>query len=150
MERINYKDIPHGMFEKLRAVEDFISNSTLDVKLLGTIRLRASQANGCAYCVGMHHRELKHLGESDLRLSSLCVWEDASCFSEKERTVLRFVDALTELNRSPISEVIYTPLLNFFSKEDICYLTLSISQINTWNRLMKTFDFTPGHHKTKK
>jgi len=147
MERITYQDIPKGMFENLRAIEDFIDNSSLDPKLLELIKLRASQINGCAYCVDMHYKELKHLGETELRLSSLCVWEETPYFTEKERTVLYFTDALTDLNSSPISNQVYNTLLDFFTKEEITYLTLAISQINTWNRLMKVFAFTPGNYK---
>lgn len=147
MERITYKDIPKGMFEKLRDIENFIESSTLDMQLLEIIRLRVAQKNGCAYCVDMHHKELKHTGETELRLASLCVWEETPYFTEKERVVLKFTDALTKLSRSPILDDVYNPLLNFFSKEEISYLTLAISQINTWTRLMKVFQFTPGVYK---
>ncbi len=147
MERITYQDIPKGMFENLRAIEDFMEQSSLDSKLLELIKLRASQKNGCAYCVDMHYKELKHLGETELRLSSLCVWEETPYFTEKERAVLYFTEALTKINRSPIANQVYDALLDFFSKEQITYLTLAISQINTWNRLMKVFAFTPGNYK---
>lgn len=146
MERITYQDIPKGMFENLRAIEDFIEQSSLEPKLLELIRLRASQKNGCAYCVDMHYKELKHLGETELRLSSLCVWEETPYFTDKERAVLYYTDALTKLNRSPIADQVYNELLDFFSKEEITYLSLAISQINTWNRLMKVFAFTPGNY----
>ena len=147
MERITYHDIPNGMFENLRTIEDSIINSSLDRKLVEIIRLRTAQKNGCAYCVDMHHKELKHLGETELRLSSLCVWEETPYFSERERATLYFTDTLTKLDRKPISDSIYNSLLNFFSKEEICFLTLAISQSNTWNRLMKVFEFTPGNYK---
>ena len=147
MERITYPDIPKGMFENLRTIEDFIDQSPLDPKLLELIKLRTSQENGCAYCVDMHYKELKHLGETELRLSSLCVWEETPYFTEKERAALFFSEAVTKLNRSPLSNQVYNYLLEFFSKEDITYLTLAISQINTWNRLMKVFAFTPGNYK---
>ncbi len=147
MERISYQDIPNGMFENLRTIEDSINNSSLDRKLIEIIRLRTAQKNGCAYCVDMHHKELKHLGESELRLSSLCVWEETPYFSEVERATLNFTDVLTKLDRKPIPENVYNPLLNFYSKEEICFLTLAISQSNTWNRLMKVLEFTPGNYK---
>jgi len=147
MERINYQDIPKGMFETLKNVEEFIDTSELDFKLLEIIRLRVAQLNGCAYCVDMHYKELKNIQESDLRLSLICVWHEAHCFSEKERAVLAFTDALTKLSGKPISDEIYAPLLSFFSKAEICILTLTISQINTWTLLMKTFQFVPGNYK---
>ncbi|WP_033960477.1 carboxymuconolactone decarboxylase family protein [Psychroserpens jangbogonensis] len=147
MERITYQDIPNGMFENLRTIEDSIINSSLDRKLIELIRLRTAQKNGCAYCVDMHHKELKHLGETELRLSSLCVWEETPYFSERERATLNFTDILTKLDRKPILDDIFNSLLDFFTKEEVCFLTLAISQSNTWNRLMKTFEFTPGNYK---
>lgn len=146
MERISYGDIPQGMFDHLRKIEDFIKNSGLERQLLELMRLRVSQKNGCAYCVDMHHKELKKLGESELRLSSLCVWEETPYFSEKERAVLAFADALTGLKRTPFPDEVYNPLLSYFSKEEISVLTLAVTQINTWNRLMKVFAFTPGNY----
>jgi len=147
MERITYQDIPNGMFENLRTIEDSIINSTLDRKLIEMIRLRTAQMNGCAYCVDMHYKELNHFGETELRLYSLCVWEETPYFSEKERLVLSFTDTLTKLKSSPISQELFDNLTSHFSKEEICYLTLTISQSNTWNRLMKTFEFTPGNYQ---
>ena len=147
MKYITYQDIPEGMFEKLRAIENYINTSIIDLKLLELLRLRASQKNGCAYCVDMHHKELKHLGETDLRLSSICVWEETPYFSAKERIVLKLTDSLTELKPKPISKAIMAEIFEHFTKEELCFLTLAISQINTWNRLMKTFGFTPGNYE---
>ena len=147
MERISYQDIPEGMFKNLMETENFINNSTLGIHLLELIRLRVAQKNGCAYCVDMHHKELQHLNETDLRLSSLCVWQETPYFTDKEIAVLSFTDNLTKLSRESIPEDIYNPLTTFFTKEEICYLTLAIAQINTWTRLMKTFKFIPGNHK---
>lgn len=148
MERISYNNIPEGMFENLMNTEKYINNSSLGMHLLEIVRLRVAQKNGCAYCVYMHHKELKKLNETDLRLSSLCVWEDTPYFTDKEKAVLKFTDILTKLERKPISDTIFNNLLDFFTKEEISFLALAISQINTWTRLMKTFRFTPGLHKT--
>lgn len=147
MERITYQEIPEGMFENLRRIEDTLINSTIDRNLLEIIRLRTSQINGCAYCVDMHYKELKYAGETELRLSSLCVWEETPYYSEKERAVLHLTDILTALAPQPISDKTYAPLSYYFSKEEICFLTLAISQSNTWNRLMKVFRFTPGKYR---
>ncbi|MEP5340477.1 MAG: carboxymuconolactone decarboxylase family protein [Algibacter sp.] len=147
MERISYQDIPKGMFENLKAIEDTLKASPLETQLLELIRLRISQKNGCAYCVDMHYKELKHTGETELRLSSLCVWEETPYFNEKERTALKFAEILTSISHAPINDADYNPLLNHFSKTEICYLSFAITQINTWNRLMKTFLFTPGNYQ---
>lgn len=147
MERIGYQDIPEGMFENLLETENYINGSSLGMHLLEMVRLRVSQINGCAYCVDMHHKELKHAGESELRLSSLCVWSATPYFSDKERAVLQFTEALTRLGVQGISEAVFDDLQKYFSKNEICFLTLAVSQINTWTRLMKTFQFSPGNHK---
>lgn len=85
MERISYTDVPQEIFTNLMAIENYLDNSTLDLHLLELLRLRVAQKNGCAYCVDMHHKILKKHNETDLRLSSLCVWEETNYFSEKER-----------------------------------------------------------------
>ena len=149
MQRIGYQDIPKGMMEKLMELEHFINNSKIELGLLELVRLRVAQINGCAYCVDMHYKELKLLNETELRLSALCIWEDTPYFSDKERVVLAFTEALTRLSVKSISEEIYTPLTHYFSKEDISYLTLAIAQINTWTQLMKTFGFEPGNYEPK-
>ncbi|NQX83075.1 MAG: carboxymuconolactone decarboxylase family protein [Flavobacteriaceae bacterium] len=147
MERILYNEVPSEIFEKLRAIEDYFEKTSIELPLLELLRLRASQLNGCAYCVDMHYKELKKAGETELRLSSLCVWQETPYFSDKERAVLQFTEVLTKLDVKPISDDIYNRLLEFFSKEELCNLTLAISQINTWNRLMKVFRFVPGEYK---
>lgn len=149
MKLFNYSDIPTGMFEKLMDIEDYINESSIELQMLELIRLRVAQLNGCAYCVDIHHKELSNLGESDLRLSSLCVWEETPYFSEKERAVLYFTDTITRISTSPIPEHIFDTLTTHFSKEEITFLTLAIAQINTWTRLMRTFRFAPGNYKVK-
>ncbi len=145
MERITYNEIPDGMFTQLMNVENFINNSSIDMKLLELIRTRVSQKNGCGYCVDMHHKLLKKEGETELRLASLCVWEESPYFTPKERAVLKYSDAVTRLERDPIPDSVFNPLLDYFTKEEICFITLAIGQINTWTRLMKAFRFTPGN-----
>ncbi len=147
MPRITHQDIPKGMFENLMIIENYINNSSLELLLLELIRLRVAQINNCAYCVDMHHKELQHLGETDLRLSSLCVWSEAPYYTEKEKTVLMFTEKLTKLSTEQIDSKLFKSLSRYFDKNEICYLTLAISQINTWTRLMKTFNFTPGGYQ---
>jgi len=147
MERIGYQDIPRGMFEKLMAVENFINDATLEIKLLELVRLRVSQINGCAYCIDMHHKELKHAGESELRMASLTVWKETPYYSAEEQAALNFTEKLTLVSQEGISDEVFQRLSNYFTTEQISYLTLAIAQINTWTRLMRTFRFTPGNYQ---
>ncbi len=149
MERISFNDIPKGMFEKLRDLETFIENSGINRKIEFLIKLRVSQINGCAYCVDMHYKELKHLKETELRLYSLNVWRDTHYFSDLERAVLDYAEELTNIKNTPLNEAIYTKLLDFYTREEICFISLIITQINTWNRLMKSFGFTPGNYEVQ-
>ena len=149
MERISYQELPEGMFPKLMAVEDYINDSGLSMKLLELIRVRVSQKNGCAYCVDMHYKLAKHFGEEELRLAALVAWQEAVCFTKSERAVFAYTDALTKMDRGEVPSVLFENLLEHFSKSEIAYLSLAISQINTWTRLMKAFKFTPGVFKVQ-
>jgi len=150
MERITFSQIPKGMVEKLMGIENYIKESTLDLQLLELMRLRVAQINKCVYCIDMHYKELKDSGETELRMSTLSVWNETSFFTEKEKAVLKFTEALTEINENDISDEIFDALSNFFDTEEICNLTFAISQLNTWTRLVRTFKFTAGNYEVKK
>lgn len=150
MERITFGQIPKGMVEKLMGIENYIKESTLDLQLLELMRLRVAQINKCAYCIDMHYKELKDTGETELRMSTISVWNETSFFTEKEKAVLQFTEALTEINEKDISNEIFNSLTKYFDTEEICNLTFAISQLNTWTRLVRTFKFTAGNYEVKK
>lgn len=146
MERLTYQDIPEELFANLRSIEDFIGTSDLDQKLLELIRFRVSQINQCAYCLDMHYKEAKHAGETELRLSLLPAWKESNVFNKTEEAVLAYAEAMTILNEKAIEDS-FNALLPHFSKSQIALLSLTITQINTWNRLMKAFNFKAGEYK---
>ena len=150
MERITFSQIPKGMVESLMAIENYIKQSTLDLQLLELMRLRIAQINKCAYCIDMHYKELKHTGETELRMSTVSVWKETSFFTEKEKAVLQFTESLTETSEKDISNEVFDSLTKFFDTEEICNLTLAISQLNTWTRLVRTFKFTAGNYIVEK
>jgi AhpD family alkylhydroperoxidase len=149
MERITFSQIPKGMVQSLMAIENYIKKSTLDLQLLELMRLRVAQINKCAYCIDMHYKELKHTGETELRMSTVSVWKETSFFTEKEKVVLQFTESLTDTS-SEISDEVFDSLTNFFDRGEICNLTLAISQLNTWTKLVRTFKFTAGNYEVKK
>ena len=110
MERITFNQIPNGMVEKLLALENYLKESSLELHLLELIRLRISQINKCAYCVDMHYKELKHAGETELRLSSLSIWHETPFFSKKEQTVLKFTEVLTLISSKNVTDEIFDSL----------------------------------------
>lgn len=149
MERISYPEIPPVIFDKLRNLGKQIEQSSLSPILLEIIRLRVSQLNACAYCVDMHHKELKAAGETELRLSSLCVWKETPYFSKEERAVLSLVEEVNEHQKEEISDKTFEELRNYFSLEEICWISVDITLIRSWNVLMKMFRFTPGLYQVK-
>jgi AhpD family alkylhydroperoxidase len=150
MERIALDQIPKKMMENMVSIENYINNSSLGFQLLELLRLRVAQINKCAYCIDMHYKELKHAGETELRIATLSAWEETSFFSEKEKVVLLFAEALTKISENDISEEIYNKLTSFFTTNEICNLALAISQINTWTRLMRTFQSISGNYEVTK
>ncbi len=147
MERIGFNQLPKGMVEKLMAVENYIKETSLDLQLLELMRLRVAQINSCAYCIDMHYKELKHTGETELRMSTLGVWKETSFFTPKEKAVLQFAEKLTTISQNDIADDVFEPLTSFFSTEEICHLTLAVAQINTWTRITATIKMEAGHYE---
>ena len=146
MERISFNEIPQNLYATLMSLEKLIRDSSLDYQLLEIMRLRVAQLNRCAYCVDMHYKELRHLGETELRLSSLCVWRKTNYFSIREQAVLNFTEALLLDDNDWIRNEIYDELLAYFNKSEVCFLTVVVAQISTWTRLMKVTQITPGNY----
>ena len=107
----------------------------LDKKLYHLIKLRASQINGCAFCIGMHSDEALRDGDTAERLLLLDAWHESSAFSEKERAALEWVEEVTLIADSHARNEAFDGLKRFFSEEEVAYLTLAAAAINTWNRI---------------
>ena len=149
MERISQKDLPQGLIQSLYQVQHYVDNSGLDSKLLHLVRMRVSQINSCAYCLDMHFKEGMEDGDTALRLISLSAWRETPYYSPEEQAVLSFAEALTKLSPDESSDHIHDELNKYFSKEEIAKLTLAIIQINSWNRLTRSFGTTPGNYQVK-
>jgi AhpD family alkylhydroperoxidase len=122
------------IYRHLRAIEQVIAGK-IDPKLYHLIKLRASQINGCAYCLGMHTDEALRDGETPERLMLLDAWHESSKFSEKERAALEWVEEITLISEGHAGKEAFDGLKRFFSEEEITYLTLASTLINTWNRI---------------
>lgn len=149
MERISDNNVPAGMMQVMRNVEHYINQSGLDKKLLELLRFRVSQINSCAYCLDMHFKEAIHAGETEKRLYSLSAWRETPYYSPKERAALAIAETLTRLPADEESDHIHDELVKYFSKQEIAYLTLAVAQINSWNRLTRSFGTVPGNYKVK-
>ncbi|MDR8391392.1 carboxymuconolactone decarboxylase family protein [Aliifodinibius sp. S!AR15-10] len=145
-ERISYQDIQPELMKGINNIEHQLKKSGLDLKLLELVKYRVSQINGCAYCLDMHHKELIEMGEEELRLHSLPAWRECPFYSDKERAVLAFAEAVTKADSTEIEDRFFEPLAEFYSKPEIAALTVAVTQINTWNRINKVFRPTPGNY----
>jgi AhpD family alkylhydroperoxidase len=149
MERITYKEMPNGFLTPLLKVQEYVDNSGLDRKLLHLLRMRVSQINGCAYCLDMHFKEGVHDGDSAQRLVSVGAWREAPYYTAKEAAAFEFAERLTNVSAEKDSHDIHDKLSKHFSKDEIAYLTLAIMQINSWNRLVRSFGTTAGTYQVQ-
>lgn len=149
MERISHKDLPQGFFQSVLQVQNYIDNSGLDPKLQKLIKFRVSQINSCAFCLDMHFKEALELGETPLRLFSLDAWRETPYYTPEEKAALAFAETLTHMPAEKSTESIHEELSKYFSKQEIALLTLSIAQINTWNRLTRSFGTVPGNYQVR-
>lgn len=147
MERITFKDAPAGLYQALLHVQHFVDKSGLDIKLLELVRFRVSQINDCAYCLDMHFKEALHHGENAQRLYSVSAWRETTYYSEPEKAALAFAEKLTRMPAGEDNEHIHDELNKYFSKEEIAHLTLAIIQINSWNRLTRSFGAVAGNYQ---
>lgn len=150
MERISQKELPQGFIQTMFQVQQYIDHSGLDKKLLVLLRMRVSQINSCAYCIDMHFKEGIEEGETPLRMISVSVWRETPYYSPKEQAVLAFAETLTKMAPDESSEPIHDELNKHFSKEEIAKLTLAVIQINSWNRLTRSFGTVPGNYQVQK
>jgi len=129
-----YKASPDAL-KALIAFEVAIGKLGLEPKLLDMVKLRASQINGCAYCIDLHTADLRKAGETDRRLATLSVWHETPFFTERERAALAWTEAVTQVSLTHAPDEAYEALAAQFSEAERVNLTMAINAINNWNRL---------------
>jgi AhpD family alkylhydroperoxidase len=137
-QRMSLTDAPEAV-EAVRGVERYIKSCGLEPSLIHLIKLRASQINGCAFCVDMHTREARRDGETEQRLYLVAAWRDSPLFTDRERAALRWTECLTRLSIEGAPDDAYQDLERQFSRREIADLTTAIGVINVWNRLCVGF-----------
>ena len=133
--RISYKKMAPAAFDALMKSEESMKDSPLDPKLLELIKIRVSQINGCAFCLNMHTKDARELGESEERIYLLNAWRDSKIYSDRERAGLEFAEALTQISTHPVSDEHFDRMKALFSDKEIVDLVFAINNINSWNRL---------------
>ncbi|MFN7945030.1 MAG: carboxymuconolactone decarboxylase family protein [Blastocatellia bacterium] len=133
--RIHYLKVAPGILEAMLGLSDYLRKSELDESLVLLVCLRASQINGCAYCIDMHWKDLRAAGEQEQRLYGLDAWEESPYYSERERAALAWTDAVTSLQEGHVPDEVYEKVQKSFSEKELADLTLAVAAINSWNRL---------------
>ncbi len=149
-ERIDYQRFAHEALHSLLAIEHYLATSGIDPKLLHLIKLRASQINGCAYCIDMHSKDARAAGETEQRLYELNAWRETPFYSERERAALEWTESLTLISQTHAPDDVFERVSAHFSEKEIVDLTYAISIINTWNRLAIAVRAVPGIYQPAK
>ena len=142
--RIDLTKVNPGIMQAMFGLEKQIRKAGLDHRLLDLVKMRASQMNGCAYCLDMHSKDARAEGETEQRLYGLSAWRDAPYYSDRERAALELTEALTRISEHGVSDEIYERVRAQFSEDEIAHLTLAIVAINGWNRLNVAARTVPG------
>ena len=144
MERFEYSKVAPGTYRAMLGLEHYLHECGLEESLLHLVKLRASQINGCAYCLDMHWKDLKAIGESDQRLYELNAWEESPFYTDRERAALAWTEAVTKVAENHVPDDLYEKVRKQFSEKEIADLTFSIATINAWNRLAISARVVPG------
>jgi AhpD family alkylhydroperoxidase len=141
------KDVPAGALQAMFGLERYVHGSGLEHSLLYLLKVRASQINGCAYCIDMHTKDARVHGETEQRLYALSAWQETPFFSERERAALEWTEALTLISRNNVPDALYERVRRQFSETELVNLSLAIVAINGWNRLAISFRSVPGTYQ---
>ena len=148
--RIDYRKYAQQPLQSMLALEKYISESGLDPTLVHLVKMRASQINGCAYCLDMHSIDARAEGESEQRLYTLDAWRETPFFTDRERAALAWTEALTLISHTHAPDDVYDEVKKQFSEKEIVDLTFVIGTINLWNRLAISLRAEPGRYKPAK
>jgi AhpD family alkylhydroperoxidase len=147
--RVNYgKAFPDGIHALLN-VGKVLAASGLEPNLVELVKIRASQMNGCAYCIDMHTKDARALDETEQRIYALSAWREAPFFTPRERAALAWTEALTNIQQGHASDEVYEEVRSAFTEEELTRLTLSIAYINAWNRIALAFRAEAGTYHPK-
>lgn len=147
--RLNYLEVAPKALKGMLELENFVHTSGLERSLYELVKTRASQINGCAYCLDMHTKDARKAGETEQRLYALTAWRETPFYSERERAALAWTEALTLISGNDVPDSLYEATRKYFNEEEIVALTMAIVAINGWNRLAISFRSVPGSYNSQ-
>ncbi|HKB72070.1 MAG TPA: carboxymuconolactone decarboxylase family protein [Thermoanaerobaculia bacterium] len=145
--RIDYANAAPGAYRAMLGLEQYLHACSLETPLIHLIKLRASQLNGCAYCIDMHWKDLRAIGEGEQRLYSLDAWRETPFYSDRERAALAWTETVTRVADAHVPDEVFEEARRHFSETELVDLTLAIATINAWNRLAIAFRAPAGTYE---
>jgi AhpD family alkylhydroperoxidase len=145
--RLDFTKIAPEAYRALAALERYVHSSGVEAPLLHLIKMRASQINGCAYCLDMHSKDARALGETEQRLYGLDAWREAPYYTERERAALALTEAITKVTEGHVPDAVYMQAKAQFNEQELVALVYAITAINAWNRLAITFRSERGKYQ---
>jgi AhpD family alkylhydroperoxidase len=145
--RLNYAAAAPGAYQAMAGIERYVRACGLEHPLLELVKTRASQINGCAYCIDMHTKDARAGGETEQRLYALSAWREAPFYTPRERAALEWTEALTLISANDVPDDLYARVREHFGEEEIVNLSLAVIGINGWNRLAIPFRTVPGSYE---
>jgi AhpD family alkylhydroperoxidase len=145
--RIEYAKAAPEAIEAMRGLDAYVGRGGLEPELVELVKIRASQINGCAYCIDMHTKDARTRGETEQRIYALDAWKETPFFTHRERAALAWTEAVTEVSDAHVPEEIYEQARRYFTEKELVDLTLAIVAINGWNRLAIGFRAVPGAYE---
>jgi AhpD family alkylhydroperoxidase len=145
--RLHYGKIAPGIYEAMDALDRYIQTCAVEKSLIVLVQFRASQINGCAYCLDMHWKDLTAMGERAQRLYSLEAWRECPYYTDRERAALTWTEAVTLVNDGRVPETVYQEVRPHFTEKELADLTLAVAAINAWNRLSIAGRLHPGTYQ---
>ncbi|CAH1209854.1 hypothetical protein PAECIP111891_03424 [Paenibacillus allorhizoplanae] len=143
-QRLNYMKQSPKLFKKMLEFSNAEQGSAVEEKILDLVHIRASQMNGCGFCLDMHVKQAKIHGEGELRLYHIAIWRESTLFTPRERAALAWTEILTKLPEHGVPDELYDRVRGQFSEKEISDLTFSVMAINAWNRINVAFKNVPG------
>lgn len=148
--RFNFTQAAPEAYKAMLGLEQYLHSCGLEESLLHLLKLRTSQINGCAYCLDMHWKDLRAMGENEQRLYSLDAWRESPFYTDRERAGLEWAEAITRIMEDHVPDSIYEQVRQHFNDKELSDLTLAVAAINAWNRLCIAARIVPGSYQPAK
>ena len=149
-KRMNYKSVSPGLYEAMLGFSRYLANSNLERSLLDLVEIRASQINGCAWCLDMHTKDAIASGESPQRIFLLDAWQESPQFTNREKMALKWTEMVTLISENRITDELFEEVGKEFNEVELAELTGAVISINSWNRANIAFQMIPGDYASRR